>query len=144
MALSLLPIHDEITEKLRELPQTVYETSVPDDNALEYDVSGLMMPHIVVNYSSLVQIRTERGITGPREDLGRSFANVMIVGPTERSVRQVMDMVVEKLTGFQPEDAGYLAPETVGRPYPVYDPSSRPIKYVTEITFSFAVNTVVS
>ena len=144
MALSLLPVHDQITNKINELSQDVYVTSVPDEAVLRYDANGLLLPYIIVNYSGIVQIRTERGITGPRQDLGRSYAVVSCVGPTERSTRQVMDLVVDKLTGFQPTDAGYLSPETVGRPYASYDSNSRPVKYVTDIVFNFAVNTVVS
>lgn len=144
MALSLLPVHDQITAKLEELPQTVYATGVPDDATLEYDASGLLLPYIVPSFSGLIQNRLERGITGPRQDMGRSYVSVMCVGPTERSARQVLDLVIDKLTGFEPTDAGYLSPESVGRPYIDSDTGSRPVRYVAETVFTFAVNTVVS
>lgn len=144
MALSLLPIHDEIIAKLEELPQSVYITSIPDESVLDYDANGMLLPFVVATFSSLTQPATERGITGPRQDLGRSYALIECVGPNERSTRQVMDLVVNKLTGFQPTDAGYMSPEGVGKPYATYDSNARPVKYVAEIVFGFAVNTVVS
>lgn len=143
MALAILPVQDQITTKLNELAQTVYENGVPDDKLLTYS-DGKLLPFIVANYAGFVQIPMERGITGPRADLGRSAVTVMCIGPTERSARQVADLVVDKLTGFKPSDAGVLEPETVGRNYAVYDSASRPVKYVSEVSFTFAVNTVVS
>lgn len=144
MALSLLPVHDQIIQKLEELAQDVYSTTAPEETSLRYDTSGLLLPYIVVTFSSMTSIASERGITGPRQDLGRSHAIVSIIGPSDRSVRQVMDLVIDKLTGFQPTDAGLLAPEGVGKPYMEASSGSRPVRFVSEIVFSFVVNTVVS
>lgn len=144
MALAILPVQDQIITKLEELPQQVFSTTAPEETALTYDSNGMLLPYIVVTFSSMVSIAAERGITGPRQDLGRAFAVVEVVGPTDRSVRQVMDLIVDKLTGFQPTDAGYMTPENVGKPYMDTTSASRPVKYVSEIVFSFAVNTVVS
>ncbi len=143
MSLALLPVQDQITAKLNELPQTVYDNAVPDDKQLTY-VDGKLLPFIVASYAGFVQLPTERGITGPRADLGKSAVTVMCIGPTERSARQVADLVVDKLTGFKPVDAGILEPETAGMTYAVSDASTRPVKYVSEISFTYAVNTVVS
>lgn len=144
MSLSLLPIHDEITEQLRELPQDVYDNGVPEDSSLSYTVDNMLLPYIVVQYSSMVQFSGERGIVGPRNDVGKSYAEVTVVGPNERSVRQVIDLVMDKLTGFQPTDAGILFPEGLGKPYIIYDANSRPVKYLMSVGFIFSVNTVVS
>jgi hypothetical protein len=144
MSLSLLPIHDQITVKLKELAQDIYENGVPDDSELTYAESGMLLPFIVVRYSGFIQRSSERGLTGPRQDLGRSYAELMCVGPTERSARQVFDLVSDKLTGFEPTGSSILMPEGIGKPYTVYDGNSKPLKYVADITFSFAVNTVVS
>lgn len=144
MGLSLLPIHDEITTQLKTLPQDVYDNGVPEDKSLKYSPTNVLLPYIVVNYSSMVQFSGERGIVGPRQDVGKSYAEVSVIGPNERSVRQVIDLVMDKLTGFQPTDAGMLFPEGLGKPYIVYDANSRPVKYVMSVGFIFSVNTVVS
>jgi len=144
MALALLPVQDQITTKLNELPQAVFDNGVPDDAVLAYSDSGKLLPYIVANYSGFVQISAERGLTGPRQDLGRAAVTVSCIGPSERSARQVVDLVVDKLTGFQPTDAGILEPQSSGRAFVIYDANSRPVKYVAEVTFIFVVNTVVS
>jgi len=144
MALAMLPIHDQITTKLKELPQDVYENGVPDDAVLAHSENGKLMPFIIASYSGYVPDVVNKGITGPRQDLGRSYAVFLCVGPSERSSRQVADVVLDKLAGFKPTDAGQMEPDAVGRPYVVNDAASRPVKYVTEVSFVFAVNTVVS
>lgn len=144
MALAMVPINNQITTKLKELPQDVYETSIPDDSVVRYDTNGLMLPYIVAVYSGFVQLNMERGITGPRQDLGQAYARFMCVAPTDQAARVVADAVTDKLTGFQPTDAGMLMPEVVGKPYAMYDSNSRPMKYVVEVTYKYAVNTVVS
>jgi hypothetical protein len=144
MALSMLPIQDQITTKLRELNQDVYDNGVPEDSSLNYSPDGVMLPYIIIRYAGFIQPSSERGLTGPREDLGRSYVECVCMGPNERTVRQVADLVVDKLTGFQPSDAGTLFPETTGKPYIVPDTGSRPVRYASEVGFTFAVNTVIS
>jgi hypothetical protein len=144
MSLSLLPIQDAITTKLRELPQDVYENGVPDDAQLAYSTTGKLLPFIVASYAGYVPDVRNKGITGARYDLGKSYAVFMCVGPSERSARQVADLVLDKMTGFKATNAGELEPDSVGRPYMVNDSASKPAKYVSEVAFIFSVNTVVS
>jgi len=46
----LLSIQDEITAKLKELPQEVYETAVPDDVKIPHGSNGLFLPYIVIYF----------------------------------------------------------------------------------------------
>lgn len=139
MGLSLLPVQDEIVTKLKELPQTVYENGVPDDAQLEYS-NGTMLPFIVPFFGGYARSTDGRGIVSSRQDLGESYCIVQCVGPTERSSRQVGDLVREKLTGYIPADAGEMKPVSNSRVV-LPDFSSRPGKYITEVTFRYAVNT---
>ena len=139
MGLSLLPIQDEIVVKLKELSQTVYENGVPDDAALDYS-NGTMLPFIVPFFGGFARSSDGRGIVSVRQDLGESYCIVQCAAPTERSSRQVADLVREKLTGFKPNDAGELKPAGNSRVV-LPDFSSRPAKYITEVTFRYAVNT---
>ena len=139
MGLSLLPIQDEIVAKLKELPQTVYENGVPDDAQLEYS-NGTMLPFIVPFFGGYARSNDGRGIISSRQDLGESYCIVQCVGPTERSSRQVGDLVRDKLTGYSPVDAGEMKPVSNSRVV-LPDFSSRPGKYITEVTFRYVVNT---
>lgn len=139
MGLSLLPIQDEIVAELKELAQTVYENGVPDDAALEYS-NGTMLPFIVPFFGGYARSSDGRGIVSVRQDLGESYCVIQCAGPNERSSRQVADLVRAKLTGFKPNDAGELKPAGNSRVV-LPDFSSRPAKYITEVTFRYAVNT---
>lgn len=139
MSLSLLPVQDQIVTKLQELPQSVYENGVPDDAQLEYQ-NGIMLPFIVPFFGGFARSSDGRGIVSARQDLGESYCVIQCIGPTERSSRQVADAVRDKLTGFKPTDAGELRPITNTRVV-LPDFSSRPAKYVTEVTFRYPVNT---
>lgn len=139
MGLSLLPIEDQIITRLKELPQTVYENGVPDDAQLAYS-NGSMLPFIVPFFGGFAKALDGRGIIGVRQDLGESYVIIQCVGPTERSSRQVADIVRDKMMGFQPTDAGQLEPAGNSR-FITPDFSSRPAKYISEVTFRYAVNT---
>ena len=139
MSLSLLPVEDQIITKLKELPQSVYENGVPDDTSLVYS-NKVMLPFIVPFFGGYARALDGRGITSSRQDLGESYVSIQCVGPTERSSRQVADIVREKMTGFIPEDAGEMIPSGGSR-YVTPDFSSRPAKYISEVTFRYAVNT---
>ena len=138
MSLSLLPVQDQIVTKLNELPQTVYENGVPDDAALKY-ANGLMLPFITPFFGGFARSLDGRGITSVRQDMGESFVIIQCVGPTERSSRQVADLVRDKLTGFEPVDAGPLMPTGNSR-FVTPDDTSKPVKYITEVSFRYDVN----
>lgn len=139
MSLNLLAVHDQITAKLRELPQDVYETSAPDDSKLRFDANGMILPYIVISYSDMYEGTGSRGILSGRFDTGVSYADILCIGPTERSARQVADLVRDKLTGFVPTDAGELR-FNGGARYAGIDP--KPNRYEAELSFVFPVNTV--
>lgn len=139
MSLNLLAVQDQITEKLRELAQDVYETAAPDDNKLRFDSNGMILPYIVVQYSDMYEGMDSRGITSSRFDTKVSYADILCIGPTERSARQVAELVRDKLLGFVPSDAGELRTEGGAR-YASLD--AKPNRFVSEISFTFPVNTV--
>jgi hypothetical protein len=139
MSLNLLAVQDQITDKLKELPQDVYETTAPDDSKLRFDANGMILPYIVILFSDMYESPDSRGILSARYNTGTSYVDVLCVGPTQRSARQVADLVRDKLTGFIPEDAGELR-FNGGTRYAGVDP--RPNRYEAELSFVFPVNVV--
>ena len=143
MSLNLLAVQDQITAKLNELPQDVYETAVPDNEKVKHD-NRLFLPYIVVFYGDMTESARGRGITSVRQNLGVSFAIVRCIAPTDRAAKQVAGLVRDKLTGFKPTDAGELRLSSGGTSYVESDNSAAATRYITEIPFTFIVNTVVS
>lgn len=138
MSLNILAVQDQITAKLRELPQDVYETSAPDDTKLRFDDAGNLLPYIVVQYADMYP-GNQNGITGARYDMGNSYALITCVSSNQRAARQVADLVRDKLTGFVPEDGGEL--RYAGGAVDYANPDAKPNRYVAEVSFTFAVNT---
>lgn len=144
MSLDLLAVHDQITVKLKELPQDVYETAVPEGVKIAHGGSRPFLPYIIVAYGDMTEFARGRGITSVRNNAGVSFAVVRVIAPAERAARQVANLVRDKLVGFQPTDAGELRLATGGSSYVEAAGNGVPERYVAEIPFTFIVNTVVS
>lgn len=138
MSLNLLAVQDQITAKLGELAQDVYETSAPDDSKLRFDETGNLLPYIVVQYSDMYP-GGSNGITGARYDTGQSYAIITCVSANQRASRQVADLVRDKLTGFTPTDGGEL--RFAGGAIDYANPDVKPNRYIAEVAFTFAVNT---
>jgi len=143
LSLDILAVHDQITTKLNELNQDVYEISVPEDTKIKMGPNGLFLPYIVAVYSDMQESATGKGILSTRYNTGTSFCVVECVAPTQRAARQVAGLVRDKLTGFIPVDAGELR-LIGGANYTTMDPRGIPKKYISEVSFVFTVNTVVS
>jgi len=140
MSLNLLAVQDQITAKLRELAQDVYETAPPEDSKLRFDANGNLLPYIVVQYSDMYPMGFAGGIVSAKYDVARAYCLVSCVAPSERAARQVSDAVKNKLMGFKPTDAGEL---TFGGGSIEYaSEESRASKYVADVGFEFPVNTI--
>jgi hypothetical protein len=140
MSLNLLAIQDSIVTKLSEIPQDIYETTAPDDSKLRFNSNGMILPYVVVEFADMYDNPSENGIVSSKYNVKASYIIVSCVGSTERSARQVANIVREKLTGFSPEDAGELTLAGGGLSYAAADP--KPNRYVAEVGFTFPVNTV--
>jgi len=140
MSLNLLAVQDDITAKLRELPQDVYETSAPDDTRLRFDVNGMVLPYIVVEYADMYESLNAAGIVSSKYDVKTSYIIVSCIGPTERSARQVAGMVRDKLTGYIPTDAGEMKLAGGGVSYATQE--AKPNRFTSELAFTFPVNIV--
>jgi hypothetical protein len=140
MSLNLIAVQDEITSKLNELAQDVYETSAPDDSKLRFDDSGMILPYIVVEFADMYESAQAGGILSSKYDVKTSYIIASCIAPTERAARQVAGLVREKLTGFTPADAGEMVLAGGGVSYAAQD--AKPNRYVSELAFTFPVNTV--
>jgi hypothetical protein len=139
MSLNLIAVTDQITTQLNLLPQDVYETAAPEDTKLKFDASGNLLPYIVVQYADMFPT-SDNGITGAKYDGAKSYMLVSCVAQNERATRQVADAVKNNIVGFQPSDAGEIRFEGGAIAYSAIE--TKPNRYVTEIGFTFPVNTV--
>jgi hypothetical protein len=143
MSLDLLAVQDQIVTQLETMAQDVYVTAVPDDSKVQHGAGGLFLPYVVVLFADMKEAASGNGITSVRHNPGISYCVVETYAPTERAARQVSNIVRDKLTGFKPTDAGELR-LAGGKTYSTVAYNSVPKKYVSEVAFTFIVNTVVS
>jgi hypothetical protein len=125
------------------MSQDIYVTAVPDESKVAHGASGLFLPYVVVMYADMKEAVSGNGITSVRHNPGMSYCVVQSYAPTERAARQVANIVRDKLTGFKPTDAGEMR-LSGGRTYSTVESRAVPKKYISEVAFTFVVNTVVS
>jgi hypothetical protein len=138
--MSLLNVQDAIVTQLKTLPQTVYDDGVPEDTRLVFAANGMMLPYIVVEHSGATLTADGQPITGVKDGSSEASISVMCIGPTQRSSRQVSELVRQKLTGFNGVEFGELKP--VSAPYTYIDGRTQPVRYVSETVFGFTLNSV--
>lgn len=138
--MSLLDVQDAIVTELRTLAQDVYDDGVPEDTRLRFDGSGILLPYIVVEHSGTTLTPDGQPITGVKDASGEASIAIMCIAPTQRASRQVAALVRQKLTGFNGQTFGELKP--VSSPYTYIDGVARPTRYISEIVFSFVLNSV--
>ena len=143
MSLDLLSVQDQIVTELETMAQDVYVTAVPDDSKVKNGPNGLFLPYVVVLFADVKEAASGNGITSVRHNPGVSYCVVQGHAPTEKAARQVANIIRDKLTGFKPVDAGELR-LSGGRTYTSVENNAVPKKYISEVAFTFIVNTVVS
>jgi len=143
LSLDLLSVQDQIVTQLETMAQDVYVTAVPDDTKVKHGATGLFLPYVVALFADVKEAASGNGITSVRHNPGISYCVIQSHGPTERSARQVANVIRDKLTGFTPTDAGELR-LSGGRTYSTVENNAVPKKYISEVAFTFIVNTVVS
>ena len=143
MSLDLIAVQDQITTQLETMAQDIYVTAVPDDSKVQHGANGLFLPYVVVLYADMKETASGNGITSVRHNPGISYCVAQAYAPTERAARQVANIIRDKLTGFKATDAGELR-LSGGRTYSTVESNAVPKKYISEVAFTFIVNTVVS
>jgi hypothetical protein len=139
MSLDLLAIQDNITSRLNQLAQDVYESEAPEDSKLRFDANGMILPYIVVIYSDVYDSADSSGILSTKYDTKDSYVDVVCVAPTERSSRQVAQLVRDKLLGYVPINSGEMKIDG-NRRYTIKD--AKPNRFASELSFVYPVNIV--
>ena len=115
--MSYLDAQDEIVARVREIPHVdVYEGQMDDEafTALLTD-SNQIKPFITLAFGGLIDPRRSvKGIVGVRNDSADTTLVVRAVASTDRTSRQVMQLVLDKLIGFEATACGQVTPALFG------------------------------
>lgn len=140
MSLDFRPTRKEIVARLRELPQDLYESVVPDDSELRTS-GGIILPYNVIMWTNPILVTRGRGIVGVRKDLFSMTCTVHSISPNYESAVDTHAGVFDKLTGFQPINASELRPWG-GFSTDTSTDKAKPTKYIHSQGFSMYVNTI--
>jgi phage gp37-like protein len=114
---SYLDVQDEIVALLREIPHVdVYEGQMDDEafTALLTD-SNSIKPFITVSFGGLINpTQRNKGIVGARKDSQDTTFVVRTVASSDRTSRQVLQLVLDKLVGYSPSGCGEITSALFG------------------------------
>lgn len=145
MGLGLVPLHDAITARVKAtLPNTpVHEDTLPDEVMPQRDADMQMIPYIVLRYGPLRKAYgTGEALAGVRHDNYFGTVDAMAVAPTGRMARQVFDILVDCLVGFQPGGGGSISLEGAASNFVVSSNEARPTQMVCMVRMKFPANGV--
>lgn len=80
MSLNPYELEESILAQVKSLfPKEVYEDDIPEDDSLEYDSRGTLVPFAIIEYGDLTRLRADRGLVSARQDTYLYFFTVTIV-----------------------------------------------------------------
>jgi len=140
VTLDFRSVRQEVADRLRELPQDLYEGVVPDDEELKTS-NGVVLPYNVLTWTNPIAERRNRGIMGVRKVLFAVTCTVHSISPDyDASIDVHMD-VFNALTGFQPTNASEMLPWG-GFSMNTTTDKAKPTKYIHTQGFRMYINTI--
>jgi len=138
--LNLIPVQDNILAYIREeFPgYEVYEDEILDEDSL-LRVDNNVKPYIVIRWGGLMRNNRGGSFAGVRYDEYSSDFNLSIIAPTPKQCRKALNIIYDKLVGWQPVGGTPLIPEVSGV-YVVPNENGKPHIYVGNCIMSFAAN----
>lgn len=146
--LQIVPYEDAITAKLKAtLPNTlVQEDGILDDQNLIRTVDsgdgtgGALVPYVVPRYGSIRRRPSGFSMAGTRLDEYYSTVDISCVAPVGRMARQLLDVCVDALLGFKPDDTQEMTVEGLPDNFTIMNDQGRPAAFVSSVRLRFGVN----
>lgn len=106
----------EILAVFRTIPNLlVFEGEVPDGTSLPLDANGKIKPHLVINFTGLVDPSPKvNGITGAADDSFLQMFSTHAIAGDDNAARQVHSLGWTKVLGFVPASCGEIRPAFFG------------------------------
>lgn len=140
MSLNTSDTEDDILARVKEsFPKTVYDVNIPEDDSLEYDSRGTLVPYAIVEWGDLQRRAGDRGIVSVRQDTYNYYFTVTIVAGRSSDARRLMRVMTDKLTGYRPVDAGEIVPKA-SMSFARSSATNRPMQYIYSTTYQCVTN----
>ena len=140
MSLDVFDLEESILTKVKSLfPKKVYEDDIPQDDSLEYDERGTLVPFAIIEYGDLTRLRADRGIVSVRQDSYLYFFTVTVVTGRAKDTKRLMGKLTDGLIGFRPYDGGEITPRGSLK-FSRSSTTNRPTQYIRSATFQCLTN----
>lgn len=143
MGFALTPLTDNITATVEAyLPDyDVFEDTLPDEVSIEVDpTTDLMVPYIILRYSPLRESIYSGAVAGVRYGDFYATVDVMTCAPVGRMARQMLDIITDKLMGYNPGGGGEMKLEGGASQFVVSSNEARPTQMVCTVRMRYNVN----
>jgi hypothetical protein len=139
--LDLYSIQKSITAYVREqFPNyVVYEDDVINDEMI-FRIGNKVKPYIVLRWNAMQRNMANTSFAGTRFDEYNSSVDVCIVAPTGSQCRQGINIIVDKLVGWQPENSSPMTLFGGGGLYVINDNTGSPHVYIATEKLAFNIN----
>ena len=140
--LDLITIQDSITAYVaQEFPgYPIYEDDVVDDEFI-LKQENKVKPYIVLRWDGLRQSNTGSSFIGARYDEYYSVVDITVIAPAPRQARLAINIIIDKLIGWQPAGSTPLSPEGSSGYWAIPDNAGRPHVYAGSYRLRFNANT---
>lgn len=145
MAFDIVDLQDNITAYVQSLipNTTIFEDSIPDDEALPFDANGKLEPYVVLRFGPMRPSYTGKSLRGPRLDEYWASCDIVAIAPKGRTARQLNAGLVDSCIGFKPDGVSPMQMRTdAGDPaqFVVSSNESRPTQYISSTRLRYTVN----
>lgn len=127
------PLEDDIQAVVTTVCPRVWVSEIPSD------VATPKYPYVILYFGGPIRSASDHHITSSRNDTTIGYCTVQVVSTTDKSARDVNNLVRNALVGHRPPDAGEMVSEG-GLAYSRGNNDVTPTKYYRETGYSYRTN----
>lgn len=118
----------------------VYDSDIVDDDFI-IKLGGKVKPYIVLNWGGLRNSATGGSFGGVRHDEYYSTIDVSVVAPNGRQARRSLNIIVDRLIGWTPQDSTPMKLEGGMDVLGIADYNGKPAVYLASQRLRYNLNT---
>jgi hypothetical protein len=122
------------------LKEPIFEGGVPSPETIVRDGNGNIRPYVVMRFSDVSRDYRGNSMAGPRLDSYYGFCDFVCVAADDRTARAVSGNVMDKMTGFTPDEGGPFTKVGGGGEFTILDGRDKPAAYVSITGYRYALN----
>ena len=139
--LDIISIQNNIEAYVRaQFPNyTIYDNDILDDESI-LKIGNKVKPYIVLRWGGLLNSPTGGSFAGVRYDEYYSIVDVVVISPTSKQSRIALNIIMDKLIGWQPAGSNPMKPDGGMDIIGIPDYNGKPNVYLASSRLTYAIN----